>query len=131
MPDGAGGFADSIMGMVGGGAPSATPPPGGAPGPGGAGGPPGGAPPPGPPGAGGGPPADPMQRLQAGLTLVTLTLSELGLTETAHKAVNIIVKAVERLMKQTPQGRQGAVMQGAVPPQAPPGVGNPPGVNVA
>ena len=120
MPDG-GGFSDQIMGMAGGGAP-----PPGAPGPGG--------PPPGaPPGAGGPPQAqtpDPMTRLQAGLQLVTLTLAEMGLTETAHKAVNTVVKAVERLMKQTPQGRQGAVMQGGVPPQAPPGVGPTPGANV-
>lgn len=124
MPDG---FSDQIMGMVGGGAPEA-PPPAGAPGPGGPpGGPPGGAPP------GGGPQAqkaDPMQRLQAALTLMTLTLSEMGLTETAHKAVQIVIKSVEKLMKQTPQGRQGAVMQGGVPPQAPPGVGQPPGANV-
>ena len=127
MPDG-GGFSDQIMNMVGGGAPGEAPPPGGAPGPGG---PPGGAP---PGGAPGGPPQakapDAATRLQAGLTLVTLTLAEMGLTETAHKAVNIIVKAVERLHKTTPQGRQGAVMQGAVPPQAPSGVGPPPGSNV-
>ena len=64
------------------------------------------------------------------MTLITITLSEMGLTETAHKAVQIIVKAVERLMKQTPQGRQGAVMQSGVPPQAPPGVGPPPGANI-
>lgn len=128
MPEGAGGFSDQIMGMVGGGAPPAGPPPGGAPGPGGAGGPPGGAPPPGGmPEAG---KADPMARLQAALTLMTLTLSELGLTETAHKAVQVVVKSVEKLMKQTPQGRQGAVMQGGVPPAAPPGVGPPPGANV-
>lgn len=71
-----------------------------------------------------------MTRLQAALTLMTLTLSEMGLTETAHKAVNTVIKSVEKLMKQTPQGRQGAVMQGGVPPQGPPGVGPPPGANV-
>ena len=127
MPDG--GFSDQIMGMVGGGAPGGAPSPPGAPGPGG---PPGGAPPGGAPPGGAPAPqqADPMARLQAALTLMTLTLSELGLTETAHKAVNTVVKAVERLMKQTPQGRQGAVMQGGVPPQAPPGVGPTPGANV-
>lgn len=126
MPDGAGDFSAAIMGAAGGGAP---------PGPGGPAGPAPGGMPPGPGGAAGGPPggaqADPMTRIQAALTLLTLSMSELGLTETASKAVNIVVKAVSNLTKQSPKGRQGAVMQGAVPPQPPPGAGAMPGANVA
>ena len=127
MPEGQD-FSAAIMG--GGGAPPGAGPPGGAPppggpaGPGGPGGPPGG----GPPGAGG---ADPVQRIQAALTLLTISMSEIGLTETANKAVQWVVKAVSNLMKKSPQGRQGAVMQGAVPPSGPPGAGAMPGANVA
>ena len=129
MPDG-GDFSAAIMGQGGGGAP----PGGGAPmGPGGPppGGPPGaGGAPPVPGGPGGGPQADPMQRIQAALTLLTISMSEIGLTETASKAVSIVAKAVQNLTKNNPQGRQGAVMQGAVPPAAPPGAGPMPGQNV-
>ena len=123
MPDG-GDFSAAIMGQgAGGGPPAGGPPmgPGGPP----PGGPPGGAPP-----GGGGPQADPMQRIQAALTLLTISMSEIGLTETASKAVNIVVKAVQNLTKNNPQGRQGAVMQGAVPPSAPPGAGPMPGQSV-
>ena len=130
MPDG-GDFSASIMGA--GAAGGGAPPGGGAPmGPGGGGPPPGaGGAPPGPGGPGGGPQADPMQRIQAALTLLTISMSEIGLTETANKAVNIVAKSVQNLMKSNPQGRQGAVMQGAVPPAAPPGAGPMPGANVA
>ena len=127
MPDG-GDFSQAIMGgggaPPGGGAPTGPggPPPGGPPGAGGA--------PPVPGGPGGGPQADPMQRIQAALTLLTISMSEIGLTETASKAVSIVAKAVQNLTKNNPQGRQGAVMQGAVPPSPPPGAGNMPGQNV-
>ena len=126
MPEG-GDFSQAIMG--GGGPPAGGPPMGpggGAPPPGGA--PAGGAPPGGAPG--GAPQADPVQRIQAALTLLTISMSEMGLTETANKAVSIVAKAVQNLMKSNPQGRQGAVMQGAVPPAAPPGAGPMPGQNV-
>lgn len=126
MPDG-GDFSQAIMGGMGA---------GGGPQPGGAGpmGPGGGAPPPGagpggPPG-GGGPQGDPIQAIQMALTLLTVKMSELGLTESANKAVNIVVKAIQNLMKNNPQGRQGAVMQGAVPPAPPTGAGPMPGANV-
>jgi len=62
---------------------------------------------------------------------LTISMSEVGLTETANKAVTIVVKAVTNLTKNNPQGRQGAVMQGAVPPPGPPGAGGMPGANVA
>lgn len=124
MPDGAGDFSSMIMGAGGGappgGPPGAAPPAGG----GGPGGPAGGPP-------GGGQAPDPITRIQAALTLLTMSMSEIGLTETASKAVNLVSKAVQNMMKNNPQGRQGAVMQGAVPPQGPPGVGGMPGANVA
>src|SRR5512135_1339557 len=127
MPDGQGDFSAAVMGMGGG-----PPPGGGAPmGPGGPAGPPGGgAPPGGPPPGAGGPQADPVQRIQAALTLLTISMSELGLTETANKAVNIVAKSLQNLMKNNPKGRQGATMQGAVPPAPPTGVGPMPGANV-
>ena len=129
MPDG-GDFSASIMGA--GAAGGGAPPGGGAPmGPGGGGPPPGAGNPPGAPPGGGAPQADPIQRIQAALTLLTISMSEIGLTETANKAVNIVAKSVQNLMKSNPQGRQGAVMQGAVPPAAPPGAGPMPGATVA
>jgi hypothetical protein len=123
MPEG-GEFSAAIMGGGGGappgaGPPGGAPPPGGPAGPGGPGGPPGGGQP------------DPVQRIQAALTLLTISMSEIGLTETANKAVQLVVKAVSNLTKNSPQGRQGAAMQGAVPPQPPPGMGQMPGANVA
>ena len=130
MPDGSGDFSASIMGA--GAAGGGAPPGGGAPmGPGGGGPPPGAGNPQGAPPGGGAPQADPIQRIQAALTLLTISMSEIGLTETANKAVNIVAKAVQNLMKSNPQGRQGAVMQGAVPPAAPSGAGPMPGANVA
>ena len=130
MPDGSGDFSASIMGA--GAAGGGAPPGGGAPmGPGGGGPPPGAGNPQGAPPGGGAPQADPIQRIQAALTLLTISMSEIGLTETANKAVNIVAKSVQNLMKSNPQGRQGAVMQGAVPPAAPQGAGNLPGANVA
>lgn len=129
MPDGGGDFSAAIMGAGGGG--GGMPPGGGMPGPGGGGPPPGAGPGSGgPPGGGGAPQADPIQRIQAALTLLTISMSEIGLTETAGKAVNIVAKSIQNLMKSNPKGRQGAVMQGAVPPAGPPGVGGMPGQNV-
>ncbi len=129
MPDGQGDFSAAIMG-AGGGAPGGGAPmgPGGGAPPPGGGGPPGAA---GPPGGGGGPQGDPVQAIQMALTLLTVKMSELGLTESANKAVNIVAKALQNLMKSSPQGRQGAVMQGAVPPAGPTGTGPLPGANVA
>lgn len=131
MPDGQD-FSQSIMAGMGAGG---GPPGGGGPmGPGGGAPPPGGGGPPpgaGPPGGGGMPQGDPVQAIQMALTLLTVKMSELGLTESANKAVNIVAKALQNLMKSSPQGRQGAVMQGAVPPAGPPGVGGMPGANVA
>ena len=130
MPDGSGDFSASIMGA--GAAGGGAPPGGGAPmGPGGGGPPPGAGNPQGAPPGGGAPQADPIQRIQAALTLLTISMSEIGLTETANKAVNIVAKSVQNLTKSNPQGRQGAEMQGAVPPAAPPGAGPMPGANVA
>ena len=63
--------------------------------------------------------------------MLTMKMSELGLTETANKAVSIVAKGLQNLMKNNPKGRQGAVMQGAVPPAGPTGTGPMPGSNVA
>lgn len=131
MPDGD--FSQAIMGGMGAGG---GPPGGGPMGPGGGAPPPGAGPPgAGPPGPGGppgaGPQGDPVQAIQMALTLLTVKMSELGLTESANKAVNIVAKALQNLMKQSPGGRQGSVMQGAVPPAPPAGVGPMPGANVA
>lgn len=124
MDGGGGGFSDMMLQMAQGGG---MPPGAGGPGP-----PPGAGGPPGPGGpGGGGQQASPIERIQAALTLLTISMSELGLTETANKAVNIVAKSLQNLTKQSPQGRQGAVMQGAVPPGAPPGAGPMPGANVA
>ena len=72
-----------------------------------------------------------MEQIQAALTLLALAMQQLGLTETANKAVNLVAKAVQNLTKNTPEGRQGAVQQGAVPVPPPPGVGPMPGANVS
>jgi hypothetical protein len=109
-----------------------APPPGGMPG----GPPPGGAPPGGPaaapggpqPGGGpGGPPPDPKQLIIGGLTALQLGMSQMGGDETMGKVRGMIQKFVERMMKSTPQGRQGAAMGGAQQPPTPPGVGPMPG----
>ena len=104
--------------------------PGGPP-PGGPGAPPPGAPPPGGPQAGpggqGGPPPDPKQLIIGGLTALQLGMSQMGGDETMGKVRQMIQKFVERMMKSSPQGRQGAAMGGAQPPPAPPGVGPMPG----
>ena len=102
--------------------------PGGPP-PGGPGAPPGGMPgQPGPGGPGaGGPPPDPKQLIIGGLTALQLGMSQMGGDETMGKVRDMIKKFVERMMKSSPQGRQGAAMGGAQPPPTPPGVGPMPG----
>jgi hypothetical protein len=105
-----------------------APPPGGAP--------PGGAPPGGPaaapggphPGGGpGGPPPDPKQLIIGGLTALQLGMSQMGGDETMGKVRDMVKKFVERMMKSSPEGRQGAAMGGAQQPPMPPGVGPTPG----
>lgn len=135
MPDGGNPMLDNLMQIAQGGGQGAAPggPPGGAPPPGGPGAPPG-APPGGPaagpggPGGGpGGPPPDPKQLIIGGLTALQLGMSQMGGDETMGKVRGMIQKFVERMMKSTPQGRQGAAMAGAQQPPMPPGVGPMPG----
>ena len=114
-----------------------APPGAGAPPPGGPGGMPGAPPagpggpqaggPGGPGGAPGGPPPDPKQLIIGGLTALQLGMSQMGGDETMGKVRGMIQKFVERMMKSTPQGRQGAAMGGAQQPPMPPGVGPMPG----
>jgi hypothetical protein len=133
MPDA--GVIQQLMQLTGGGAGgpaeagpgAAGAPPGGAPGM-----PPGGAPPgapgaaPGGPGAGG-PPPDPRELIMGGLTALQLGMSQMGGDETMAKVRQLVQKFAERIMKSSPQGRQGAAMGGAVPGATPPGVGPMPG----
>lgn len=72
-----------------------------------------------------------MEQIQAALTLLAIAGSQIGITETVHKAVNLVAKAIQNLTKNTPAGRQGAVDKGAVPPPPPPGVGAFPGANIS
>jgi hypothetical protein len=94
-----------------------APPPGGMPGQPGAAG----------PGGQGGPPPDPKQLIIGGLTALQLGMSQMGGDETMGKVRDMVKKFVERMMKASPQGRQGAAMGGAQQPPTPPGVGPMPG----
>jgi hypothetical protein len=125
---------EQLMQLAGGGqggpgagaAPGAPPgaPPGMAPG-----GAPPGAGPAGPGGAPGmqGPPPDPKELIMGGLTALQLGMSQMGGDETMGKVRQLVQKFVERMMKSTPEGRQGAAMGGAQPPPTPQGVGPMPG----
>lgn len=109
-------------GAPGGGQPQPGMPPGG--------GAPGQPPQAGPPGAGG-PPGqgqpDPKELIVNGLIALQYGMSAMGGDETMSKVRQLVQKFVERMMKQTPQGQQGAVMGGAMPPKTPQGVGPMPG----
>lgn len=118
----------ALMGMAGGGAqpgqgqagasPQGAAPPGA--GPGGPGAPPS-------PGAGGGGQPDPQELVKQGLMALFMGLSSMGLQETANDIVQRLQKRMERLQKSSPQGRQGAAANQALPPGGPPGVGPMPG----
>lgn len=62
-----------------------------------------------------------------GLTALQLGMSQMGGDETMAKVRQLVQKFAERIMKSSPQGRQGAAMGGAVPGATPPGVGPMPG----
>ena len=118
----------ALMGLAGGGAPPGQGP-AGAQGPPSAAPPGGGAPPTGgPPGAGGGQP-DPQELVKHGLLALFMGLSSMGLQETANDIVQRLQKRMERLQKSSPQGRQGAAANSALPGSSggPPGVGPMPG----
>ena len=118
----------ALMGMAGGGAPPGQGP-AGAQGPPSAAPPGGGAPPTGgPPGAGGGQP-DPQELVKHRLLALFMGLSSMGLQETANDIVQRLRKRMERLQKSSPQGRQGAAANSALPGSSggPPGVGPMPG----
>ena len=117
-----GGGAQPGQGPAGAGAPGAAPPGGAPPGPGGA--PPGA----GPGGPGGGQP-DPQELVKQGMLALFMGLSSMGLQETANDIVQRLQKRMERLQKSSPQGRQGAAANQALPTGGPPGVGPMPGAN--
>ena len=132
MPDG-NPLTDALMQMAGGGGgapggmPGGAPPPGGAPGGPPPGQPPGGPQAGGPPGQPGGGQPDPKELIINGLMALQFGMSAMGGDETMSKVRQMVQKFVERTMKSTPQGQQGAAMAGALPGKTPPGVGSLPG----
>lgn len=118
---------NALMGLAGGGGQSPQGPGAGQPPGGGMGAPPGGGGPGGPPGQGGGQ-ASPQDLIQHGMVALFMGLSQMGLQETANEIVDRLTKRFERLQKSSPQGRQGAAVNAAVPPGGPPGVGPMPGM---
>jgi len=121
---------DALMGLAAqqqGGAPGGAPP--------GAGGPPGapqgGPPPGGPPGAGGGGQPDPMQLLQMSLMGLAEACKQIGILESGARAVEIITRAMQKMQKTGPAGRQAAGMGQAMGGAQPPGVGPMPGGNMS
>lgn len=127
-------MVDALMQLAGGGGaqPGGAAPGGAPPGAGPGGPPPGpqGAAPGGPPGGPGGQPGgqpDPKELIVNGLMALQYGMSAMGGDETMMKVRQMVQKFVERMMKQTPQGQQGAAVSGAVPGKTPQGVGPMPG----
>jgi len=75
-------------------------------------------------GAGGTPaPPHPIELIQSGLMALMLGMDQMGLTETGAKVVQTVQRAIERMMKTSPAGRQAAALGAMTPPTPPPGVG--------
>jgi len=75
-------------------------------------------------GAGGAPtPPHPIELIQSGLMALMLGMDQMGLTETGAKIVQTVQKAIERMAKTSPGGRQAAALGAMTPPTPPPGVG--------
>jgi len=65
----------------------------------------------------------PIELIQSGLMALMLGMDQMGLTETGAKIVQSVQKAVERMAKTSPGGRQAAAFGAMTPPTPPPGVG--------
>jgi hypothetical protein len=65
----------------------------------------------------------PIELIQSGLMALMLGMDQMGLTETGAKIVQTVQKAVERMAKTSPGGRQAAALGAMTPPTPPPGVG--------
>jgi hypothetical protein len=77
-----------------------------------------------PPAAGAAPtPPHPIELIQSGLMALMLGMDQMGLTETGAKIVQTVQKAIERMAKTSPGGRQAAALGAMIPPTPPPGVG--------
>jgi hypothetical protein len=68
-------------------------------------------------------PPHPIELIQSGLMALMLGMDQMGLTETGAKIVQTVQKAVERMAKTSPGGRQAAALGAMTPPTPPPGVG--------
>jgi hypothetical protein len=68
-------------------------------------------------------PPHPIELIQSGLMALMLGMDQMGLTETGAKVVQTVQRAVERMAKTSPGGRQAAALGAMTPPTPPPGVG--------
>jgi len=68
-------------------------------------------------------PPHPIELIQSGLMALMLGMDQMGLTETGAKIVQTVQKAIERMAKTSPGGRQAAALGAMIPPTPSPGVG--------